>query len=338
MHLPLLPTMGVGSYASPGWYSAARRLMREGAFGEQDVAELLEDVTRVVVADQLEAGVDVLSDGELRRQRFVFEVYDRIQGLRRVPPRRRLGIAGYDMAPHFLREAPLRAPQGLGTVEDFLALRRMVPDRALKIAIPGPLTFAEFVDVPPTEAPRALDEMVGIVRDELQALVAAGADYLQLDEPAFPAPPYGLDFAGGAAVINRALEGLGVRTAVHVCYGNNAGRPFVQRRMAHLVPAMQRLECDQLLLEFANREMADLAELRTLSARFDIAAGVVDVKNFYLETPQDVARRIGQCLEFVPPERLSVTADCGFSALPRHLARDKLRAMVAGARLARERL
>lgn len=336
--LPLLPTMGVGSYAAPGWYTAARRLMREGAFGEQDVAELMEDVTRVVVADQLDAGVDVLTDGELRRQRFVFEVYERIQGLRRVPPRRRLGIAGYDMAPHFLREAPLRAAHGLGTVEDFLALRRLAPGRPLKIALPGPLTFAEFVDVAPEDAPRALDELVGIVRDELRALVAAGADYVQLDEPAFPAPPYGLDYAAGAQAINRALAGLGVRTAVHVCYGNNAGRPFVQRRMGHLVPAMQRLDCRQLLLEFANREMAELAELRTLSAQFDIAAGVVDVKNFYLETPQDVARRIAQCLEFVPPERLAVTADCGFSALPRQLARDKLRAMVAGARLARERL
>ncbi len=92
------------------------------------------------------------------------------------------------------------------------------------------------------------------------------------------------------------------------------------------------------MLEFANREMSEIEVIARLSQRFEIAAGVVDVKNFYLESADDVARRIEQCLAHVAPDRLTVTADCGFSALPRHLARDKLRAMVAGARLVRGRL
>ena len=90
--LPLLPTMGVGSYASPGWLVAARRMIRDDKFGPQDVEELFEDATRVVVADQIEAGVDVLTDGELRRQRFVYEMFDRVEGIARIPPRRRLGV------------------------------------------------------------------------------------------------------------------------------------------------------------------------------------------------------------------------------------------------------
>ena len=102
--------------------------------------------------------------------------------------------------------------------------------------------------------------------------------------------------------------------------------------------AMQALECDQLVLEFANREMADVELLGPLSEKFDIAAGVIDVKNFHLETTEEVASRIRRCLDFVPAEKLSITGDCGFSALPRYLARRKMQAMVAGARAVRETL
>jgi 5-methyltetrahydropteroyltriglutamate--homocysteine methyltransferase len=98
------------------------------------------------------------------------------------------------------------------------------------------------------------------------------------------------------------------------------------------------LKCKQLMLEFANREMAEIELLKPLSERFSIAAGVIDVKNFYVETADDVARRLNQCLAFVPSEKLTVTADCGFSALPRHLARAKMRAMTSGARLVRDKL
>jgi len=336
--LPPLATMGVGSYASPGWFIAARRLMREDKLGARDIEEVFEDATRIVIADQLEAGVDVISDGELRRQRFVYEMYDRISGLERTPPGRRLGIAGYDMAPSFVASGPLAAPRGFGVVEDFSALRRLAPERRLKIALPGPLTFAASIDPGGRGAGAVMDELLGLVRAELAALEAAGADYIQLDEPALPRRPYGLTPEDGAALINRALEGLSVRRAVHVCFGNNAGRPFADRRLGPLLSAVLGLECDQLVLEFANREMAEVEILAPLAERFEIAAGVVDVKNFYLESADDVARRVRQCLEHVPADKLTVTADCGFSALPRYLARDKMRAMVAGARLVRAEL
>ncbi len=336
--LPPLAAMGVGSYAAPGWLIAGRRLMRENALGPGDIEELFEDATRVVVADQIEAGVDVLTDGELRRQRFVYEMYDRIEGLRRLAPRRRLGVPGYDMAPAFVAEERLSAPAGFGVVEDFEALKRLAPERPLKVAMPGPLTFAGAIDAGGREPDGLLDEIVALVRGELERLVQAGADYVQLDEPVLPRPPYGLSLEAGAEVINRTLAGLEARRAVHVCFGNNAGRPFADRRLDRLMGAIQRLDCEQLMLEFANREMAGVELLGSLSERFEIAAGVVDVKNWHLETAEDVARRVRSCLEFVAPERLSVTADCGFSALPRYLARAKMRAMVAGARLVRDEL
>src|SRR6185295_9014420 len=92
--LPPLPTMGVGSYASPGWLILGRQQLRAGALGPADIEELLEDATRIAIADQVEAGLDIISDGELRRQRFVYEMYDRLAGLTRVPPRRRVGVPG----------------------------------------------------------------------------------------------------------------------------------------------------------------------------------------------------------------------------------------------------
>ena len=125
--LPILPTMGVGSYASPGWLISARKMLRRGELGERDIEELFEDALTVCIGDQLDAGVDILSDGELRRQRFVFELYDAIEGLRRVEPVRRVGVSGYDMAPHFSRIDSLSAPDGLGVIQEFQALKRQAP-------------------------------------------------------------------------------------------------------------------------------------------------------------------------------------------------------------------
>lgn len=336
--LPLLPTMGVGSYASPGWFILGRSRIREGELGPADIDELFEDATRIAIADQIEAGIDIVSDGELRRQRFVYEMFDRLSGLKRVAARRKLGVPFYDMAPGFTVEDALAAPKGLGVAAEFEALKRLAPERALKVALPGPLTFAGPI-VPAQGAERAtLDRLSDIVRDELARLVAAGAEYIQLDEPGFAEPPYGLSSAEAAIVINRTIEGLDARVAVHVCFGNNAGRPKRPRAMRPLMDGMTALACRQLVLEFANREMADLDLLGELSERFEIAAGVVDVKSFHVETPAEVAARIERCLDHVRPERLSVTADCGFSALPRFLARAKMQAMVEGARLVRARL
>lgn len=335
--LPLLPTMGVGSYASPGWFILGRQRIREGELGPHDIEEMFEDATRLTIADQVEAGVDILSDGELRRQRFVYEMYDRLEGLKRVAPRRKLGIPFYDMAPHFTADAEIVAPKGLGVVEEYRSLQRLAPGRRLKVAIPGPLTFAGSIQPQAGREAACLDRLVAIVATELHDLAAAGADHIQLDEPNFAEPPYGLSFVDAAAVINRTIEGIAVRTGVHVCFGNNAGRPKRPRAFAPLMDGMLALKSRQLVLEFANREMADLDLLAVLGKHFEIAAGVIDVKSYHVETAEEVAARIDRCLQYVGVERLSITADCGFSALPRYLARQKMQAMVEGARAVRGR-
>jgi 5-methyltetrahydropteroyltriglutamate--homocysteine methyltransferase len=336
--LPLLATMGVGSYATPGWLFHFREGMRQGVAGPADVEEAFEDAARIAVADQVEAGLDVICDGELRRMRFVFEMYDRLSGLERTQPERRLGVPGYDRAPHFVARTAITAPRGLGIVREYEQLKRLCPGRPLKIAYPGPMTFLGSIEPGAHyggSREALLADLIAIVREELKALAAAGADFIQLDEPGFARPPQGLDMAGAAEAINACIEGHEAVTAVHVCFGNNASRPNIRRDLGRLFPALGQLNCRLLLLEFANREMADLDRLAELAKRYKIAAGVIDVKSFYQETAEDVAERIRRVLSVVPAEKLYVTADCGFSAIPRWLARAKLRSMVAGARLVR---
>lgn len=339
--LPVLPTMGVGSMAAPGWFIASWRAARKGEWGAHDIAELFEDATRTVVADQIDAGLDIVSDGELRRQRFVYETFGRLTGLERVPPRRRLGIAGYDMAPHYRAAGEIAAPEGLGAVEEFALLRAMAPDLPAKVAVPGPLTFLQAIE-PEGGGGRGgrgrdavLDRLIEIVHAEACALAAAGATLVQIDEPGLPRAPHNLSHAEGAAAIGRCLNGVPAKTAVHVCFGNNAGRPFADRRIGPMMDAVASLPCDLLMFEFANREMAELELMAELAGTFAIAAGVVDVKNFLVEDADTVAGRIARCLEHIPADALWITADCGFSALPRYIAKQKLAAMTEGAALAR---
>lgn len=344
-NLPLLPSMSIGSAASPGWLFVFRERIRQGGAGPADVEEAFEDATRIAIDDQVEAGLDVICDGEVRRNRFVYEMYDRLIGIERVAPARRIGVPGYDRAPSFVANQRIAVARGgLGIVDEYRRLLAMCPGRALKVAFPGPLTFANNIE--PGAAygegaaarARLLDDLIAIVGSEISDLAKAGCDFVQIDEPGFANPPWDLTVAAGAEAINAAIGGRRELCAVHVCFGNNASHPYVRRDFGRLFPGMDRLDCRMLLLEFANREMADLDRMKDLSRRYEIAAGVVDVKSFHQETAEEVAERIRRVLAFVPAERLAITADCGFSALPRWLAKVKMKAMAAGAAMARAEL
>ena len=336
--LPLLPVMGVGSYAAPGWFIAFRDQIREGNAGENDIREAIDDAIRIAVLDQLETGIDIVTDGELRRQRFVYEMFDHIEGIKRIPPKRRIGVPGYDMAPHFEVLDRIHSPTGFNFTEDFNLLNSLAPNQHLKVTIPGPLTFAMPLEAGTRHQDDIFGEIIEMIQQEISALAEAGCQYLQIDEPALSHPPFGIDFADAADLINRSTENFHGKVAVHVCFGNNAGRPFANRNFSRIMETMKILTCDQLVLEFANRQMAEIELLEPLSHRFEIAAGIIDVKNFYLETPEEIVKRIQCCLQYVPIEKLTITSDCGFSALPRYLAKQKMQAMVMGAMLARDSL
>lgn len=334
----LLPTSTVGSYARPGWLSSGLSAAERGEFGPVDLEEMLDDAVDMAVRDQEDAGIDIVTDGEMRRAGFfTAEFYGRLTGLTSLPPDRRLGAAGHDQQHRFAIREPITAPAGLGVVDEYSYLRQRT-GRSIKVTLPGPFTLAGRLmtgDVYPTRIDAA-QAFVPILNAELKALTAAGATFIQIDEPS-PAihPDSPADFA---ALFNEAVAGVDARLGAHLCFGNYAGRPLAKRVYTPVLDQMLAFRVDQLVLEFANRELAELELCREIATQKEIAVGIVDVKNSYIETPEDVAERLRKALSFVPVERLTVVPDCGFSQTARWAARAKLRAMVAGTRIVRREL
>ncbi|HZU05081.1 MAG TPA: cobalamin-independent methionine synthase II family protein [Chloroflexota bacterium] len=337
-NLPLLPTTILGSYALPSWYLTALEHIRRGEYGETDLRETLEDAAATAIADQERAGVDVVTDGEVRRHDFIMSFYGRLEGLREAPPRRRLGPYLYDSTPIYETTGPVSAPAGLGTVEEFrFAASRT--QRPVKVACPGPLTLTNAIRIVEgyRDREQLVADLVGIVNAELRALVAAGCRFVQVDEPSYAA--YWADPGKVVEVFNATVAGVeGALIGLHICFGNLRGRPQSRRTYAPLLPRLRDARADILFLEFANRELAEI----DLWARHELpqalAAGVIDVKSFYRERPEDVAERLRRILEYVPLDRLWAVPDCGFWETPRWLAFTKLQALVEGAaRIRRER-
>ena len=342
-HEPLLTSV-VGSYAHPGWFAHAIAAAERGEYGPADLSELLDDGVELAIRDQERAGIDVVSDGEMRRAGFfTAEFYRHLTGIREVPPRRRLGVLAHDALPRFAVEHEIRAPDGLGVVDEYRSARTRT-DRPIKVTLPGPFTLAgrlvtgEGLAYPTRNA--ASVAFVSILRDEIDGLVAAGATSVQVDEPSVAIRPgAGADFA---SLLNEAVAPARgrARVATHLCFGNFLGRPLARRSYRLVLDAMLAFDVDELVLEFANREMSEVGILREITdAGKDVAVGVIDVKNSHVETAEDVAGRIEAILATgVPPERLTLVPDCGLSQTPRHVAVAKLDALVAGRNLVRQRV
>lgn len=328
--LPPIPTSVVGSYARPAWMWTALEAAQRGEFGAADLEEVQNDAVDMALRDQEEAGVDVVSDGEMRRMGFFTAAfYSHLTGLRPLQPDRRKGAPGHDQQHRFEVLEPVTAPHGLGVVAEFEYARARAK-RPLRVTIPGPFTLSGRLMTGAVYSSRrdAAWALVPILNAEMKALAAAGAELIQIDEPS-PAihPECKAEFA---SLFNAAVEGVKVRLAAHLCFGNFMGRPLGKRSYAAVLDQMMQYKVDQLVLEFANRELAELPLLKEISAARNVAVGLVDVKSYYIETPEDVAQRIQKVLEYVPAERLTVTPDCGFSQTARWAARQKLRAMVEG--------
>jgi 5-methyltetrahydropteroyltriglutamate--homocysteine methyltransferase len=334
----LLPTSVVGSHGLPGWVWLAREAMEAGRLGALDVRELMEDATQAALLDQERAGVDVLTTGEMMRVRFIIGFYDRITGIRTLPAARKLGQPLWDTNTPFEVTESISAPAGLGIVEEF-KLARSLTTKRLKATVPGPYTLLVPLKLGGgyKDKDTLLADLVGIVNAECRALVEAGADFIQIDEPHIGMYA-GLDprFEQG---VNQAVEGVEAKIAVHVCFGNLYGRPFsAVRDFRNLYPALRDLRASQIVLEYANRGMDDLKLWREFSSDKELGAGVIDVKAFKAESAADVAKRIRAVLEHVPAQKLWLNPDCGFWETPRWVAKQKLAALVEGARIVRKEL
>jgi 5-methyltetrahydropteroyltriglutamate--homocysteine methyltransferase len=331
-----LRTGVVGSHARPSWFVAGIAAAERGEFGPADLAEMLDDAVDLALRDQEDAGIDVVTDGEMRRAGFfTAEFYRHLTGVMPLPADRRLGAGGHDQQHRFEVTEPIAAPDGLGVVAEYrYAATRAT--RPLKVTIPGPYTMSGRLRTGPGEVYRerdaAAEAFVPILRAEVEGLVAAGASWIQIDDPS-PAihPEAPSDFA---ALFNAVVEPVvgRVRLGAHLCFGNYLGRPLARRTYRPVLDAMLRFAVDELVLEFANREMAEVDLLGEIAgAGRDVAAGVIDVKNYHLESADEVAERIDLVLGAgVPPTRLGLVPDCGFSQTARWATLAKLGALVAG--------
>jgi 5-methyltetrahydropteroyltriglutamate--homocysteine methyltransferase len=331
-----LRTSVVGSHARPSWFVAGIDAAEQGEFGPADLAEMLDDAVDLALRDQEEAGIDIVSDGEMRRAGFfTAEFYRHLTGVRALPADRQLGAGGHDQQHRFEVLEPISAPDGLGVIAEYrYAATRAT--RPLKVTLPGPYTLSGRLTYGPghvyVHRNDAAEAFVPILRAELEGLVAAGATFIQIDEPS-PAihPDAPADFS---ALFNAAVDPIvgRARVGAHLCFGNYLGRPLARRTYRPVLDAMLGFRADELVLEFANREMAEVEILGEIAGSGrDVAAGIIDVKNYYLETPDDVAERIDVVLAAgVPAERLTLVPDCGFSQTARWATTAKLRALVAG--------
>jgi 5-methyltetrahydropteroyltriglutamate--homocysteine methyltransferase len=334
-----LTTSVVGSHAHPSWLVVGVAAAGRGELGPADIAELQDDAVDTALRDQEDACIDVVSDGEMRRAGFfTAEFYRHLTGLRPLQPERRVGAPGHDQQHRFEVVEPIAAPEGFGVVEEFRYARTRT-SRPLKVTIPGPFTLAGRLvggSVYPNRV-AATEAFIPILADEVRALVAEGASFIQIDEPS-PAihPDAPADFA---ALFNPVVADVpsNVRIGAHLCFGNYMGRPLAKRTYRPVLDQLRQFAVNELVLEYANREMTELELLADLTDKYDVAAGVIDVKNSYVETPDDVAERIELVLRHVPAERLSLVPDCGFSQTARGVTRPKLRSLVAGRDLVKGR-
>jgi 5-methyltetrahydropteroyltriglutamate--homocysteine methyltransferase len=336
--LPTLPTSVVGSHGLPGWVWLARAAMEAGRLGQIDVRELMEDATQAALLDQERAGVDVVSTGEMMRVRFIIGFYDHITGIRTLPAPRQLGQPLWDTNTPFEVVEKIAAPRGLGIVEEF-KLARSLTAKPIKATVPGPYTLLVPLKLGGgyKDKETLLADLVRIVNAECRGLVAVGADFIQIDEP-----HHGM-YAGAvpdvAKGINRAVEGVAAKIAVHVCFGNLYGRPFsAVRDYRNVLPTVDMIHAAQIVLEFANRGLEDLERLKDFPRGKELGAGVIDVKAFKSETAADVAERVRALLRYIAADKLWLNPDCGFWETPRWVCQQKLRALVDGARLVREEI
>jgi len=338
----LLPTSLVGSYCQPDWLidraklagrfpprTRAKELWR---IPEEFLAEAQDDATRIAIREQEEAGLDIITDGEIRRESYSNRFATALEGVDIDNPGSALDRSGHpNPVPRVV--GPIRRKHAV-EVDDLKFLKRHT-DRMVKMTVPGPFTMSQQAqnDYYPDLRAAALD-YAQAVKEEIADLFAAGADVVQLDEPYMQARPeqaeeYGLE------ALNTALDGAAGPTAVHICFGYAA---IIHERPSgySFLPQFKNCGCNQISIETAqsNLDTAVLEELRGKT----IILGVLDLADHSVETPETVAGRIRRALPHVDADKVIVAPDCGLKYLPRDVAFGKMKAMADGAAIVRAEL
>jgi 5-methyltetrahydropteroyltriglutamate--homocysteine methyltransferase len=338
----LLPTTVVGSYPQPDWLVDRAMLMdtvprvrlRElWRVAEPFLAQAQDDATLLAIRDMERAGIDIITDGEMRRESYSNRFATALEGIDNDNPASITNRAGRKVeVPRVVGKIRRRAPV---EVADMAFLRRNTDHKA-KITLPGPFTMAQQAK---NEFYQDADEMVmdfaAAVNAEVLDLEAAGADVIQLDDPWLRNDP---DAAKRIAVkaLDRALAGLSVPTVVHLCFGYAAVVHGQKPTGYSFLPQLADSAAQQVSIEAAQPKL-DLGILSDLAGK-TIVLGVIDLKDQAVETPEQVAARIRAALKHVAAERLVPAPDCGMKYLPRETAFGKLAALSAGAAIVRKEL
>jgi len=339
----LLPTTVVGSYPQPDWLVDRATLQKHGVprvhahdmwrVPEPWLEQAQDDATILAIREMERAGLDIVSDGEMRRESYSNRFALALEGVDATRPGRLQGRSGGSTpVPRVVGKIRRRGPV---EVRDATFLLRNT-DRASKITLPGPFTLSQQAinEFYADEEEMALDYAVA-VNEELHALKATGVDVVQLDEPwVRTAPEKAVRY--GIRAINRALEGIEGQTVVHLCFGYAAVVTGTKPSGYAFLPQLADTIARQISIEAAQPKL-DLGVLRELSGK-QIMLGVLDLGDAAVETPAQVADRIRAGLRFVAPERLIPAPDCGMKYLPREAAFGKLKALAEGAAIVRQEL
>jgi 5-methyltetrahydropteroyltriglutamate--homocysteine methyltransferase len=335
----LFPTTIVGSFPQPDWLIDREKLA--GRFPPRVRAKELwrvappyleeawNDATLLAIRAQEEAGLDIVSDGEIRRESYSNRFATALEGVDLDNPGTGLDRSGHpNPVPRIVGKIRRKHPV---EVEDMLFLRRHT-DRKTKITVPGPFTMLQQAqnDFYASEEEAAMDYAVA-VNAEIRDLFAAGADVVQIDEPYMQARPekarkYGL------AALNRALEGITGTTAVHICFGYAA---VIHERPTgySFLPELAQCSCKQVSIETAQSHL-DCKVLEQLDGK-QVMVGCIDLSDMAVESPETIAARVRRALPYIAKERVILAPDCGMKYLPRDVAQGKLKAMVEAAKILR---
>ncbi len=339
----MLESQIVGSLPKPSWLAQPGILRAPWRLSGDELREAQDDAVRLAILEQEEAGLDVVTDGEMRRRHYIWGFLEGLTGIdfdRTAKKRTRGGRYADAMdVPRLVGDLERRSP----VFVDACRAARAMTTRRLKVTLPGPMTIADDVADERYGDPQAVAmRFAAILNAEARDLVEAGADVIQFDEPCFNIDVEQVD-AWGIAALERAMDGIHATRAVHICFGY--GTPLVLAwksrnadwgQYAVTLPLLARSGVDQVSVECAASGV-NPAVLASLSGK-DVLVGVIDVGTDAVETPETVADRIRRALPFVPAERLKPSTDCGLVPRTREAARGKMRALAAGAALVRRDL
>jgi 5-methyltetrahydropteroyltriglutamate--homocysteine methyltransferase len=328
---PLLTSV-VGSYSVPEWLGRFNTDFQRGRISAALLNEIHDTAIKSALLDQEAAGLDVVSDGEFRRDNDMDYFIERIGGIE---------LSGKPKEYYFdyygaTVTSSLPSPEGFagfGLVDDLEYLKARTK-RGVTISLPGAYSLSRRI----TNHSKASNAeivlaLAALIHTEALRLAAAGASRIQLDEPYLAGHPDQIELA--IAAVNIVTADVETHVALHVCYGNRYARPAWEGHYDFLFPAVLDAGVDELVLEFGRKGLDDLELFRRYPNSFELGAGVIDVKSNNIETPEVVADRLYQALKVLPPERLVVNPDCGLRHLPSAVARAKLESMVAGAAIVR---